>query len=75
MKKKRERKRLTGGTKRVAAGKLPHASEQLREAADTHRHAEDDVGVRDAPHARVVPREDERGRCEGEQAAASCVRA
>lgn len=62
---------LTGGAEGVARGELPHAGEELREAAAEERHADDDVRHGDVPHVDVVQRQDERRRREREQAPAS----
>ena len=54
----------TGGTKGIAAGELPHASEQLCEATHEEGHADDDVRVADAADTGVVEGEDQRRRRE-----------
>ena len=59
-----------GGCERVAEPELPHARENLRDAAVEDRHADEDVRGRrrlHAPDAGVVARQHERRRAEGEQ--------
>jgi hypothetical protein len=53
----------------VPARELPHARDELQEAAGEDGHADDDVRVRDAAHAHVEHRQDEGRRREREDAA------
>ncbi len=61
--------RLTSGTKRVARCELPHACEELAEAADEEGHADDDVRGVDVVCLDIDEGENERGGGEGEEAA------
>lgn len=60
----------TGGTEGVTCGELPHAGEQLAQAADEERHAEDDVRRCDLVGRDIDEGEDEGRRREGEQTTA-----
>lgn len=59
---------LTSSTKGIPLRELPHPRQQLREATTEERHADDCVGLGDAPRLGVEEGEDEGGGCEGEEA-------
>ena len=65
-----KRKTRTGRAEEVAARVLPHARDELHEAAGEDGHADDDVRDGDPARVDVEHRQDERGRREGEDPAA-----
>ncbi len=63
----REFPRLTCSGKGIASGELPHSGQDLTKSTGCDSHAENDIRMGDVAYTRVVPRENKRGRCEGEQ--------
>ena len=60
---------LTCGSESVSFGELPHAREELSETTAEDGHADDDIGVCNAPCLDVVQRKHQGGRGEREEAA------
>ena len=65
----RDSSELTCSSKGIASWELPHSGQDLTKSTGCNSHAENDIRCGNVAYARVIPRENERGRCEGEQSA------